>query len=577
MKNRAVVWLAFSLLSLNAFAQKMALQSYVVEDELSRYYAADTTQAPPLEYFSLNTLFLRNKVIVHVGHDLINQNYVVFPSPNLERTEKIADNKVRVTIQQYFPDLEKRILDEYKIVGSKLHYMYITSYEVFDQNGNLLERIIVPEGVQYRPPQFYQLDVNSDVKVLSFVVGFSGRSGWSDSGTSSDLQGVYRDLRAIGVDQDASIRLEIKADSGVKAYEVMTSSENIRMSQVLSNFHFIAAWGRFAQKDAFLDQIATMKNFQSISIDLSKGVEELKKYPDIFGNPLDPKWTSVIHKITSSKLTENDRKSEAAASAKLGIDKLFNFGGSGSKKSESRMKEMVQFEADGDFYIPKTLNFVLRADNTFNTVNDMVLQVFGKLEEGRFRYGTGLSLMPAGGGELKIDMTPFSGESLAGQMIDFRCPDGAALTGFKSNYDGQKFDRKFQFQCAHVSEYGAQLGFDACKDSDTFQLPKNPQFTFQCEGDGFLVGHKSALINVAVGRSQSYRCCTLGTPQVKVKKDLCQWSSWINEHYQPGAYNCPDGTLATGVRSEFAGHRRAKHFHVSDRKYSYECCTIRGN
>jgi hypothetical protein len=556
----------------------LRLDSFVIQEPGGRHYTGEASQSPPLEYFSLNTLFLRNKFIVHVGHDLINQNYVVFPSPNLERVEKIDKNRVRVTIQQYFPDLEKRILDEYKIVGSKLHYMYITSYEVFDQNGKLLDRITVPDGVQYRPPQFYQLEVDSDVKVLSFVVGFSGRSGWSDSGASSDLQGVYRDLREIGVDQSASIKLEIAAASGVKAYEVLTSSENVRMSQVLSNFHFIAAWGRFAEKDEFLSQILNMKNFQNISIDLTKGAEDLKKYPDIFGNPLDPKWTSVIHKISSSKLTEKERKSDSAVSAKLGIDKLFNFGGDASKKTESRFKEMVQFEADGDFYIPKSIQFSLRADNTFSMLNDMVLQVFGKLEEGRFRYGSGLSLLPnSGAPALGLDLLPFSAESGARQQVDFQCPAGAAIAGFKSVYDNQAFDRKYQFQCAALTEFGNAVPVESCTDSATFQVPQSPHFSFQCNGDAFLIGERSAFMNTQQGRSHSYRCCSFGASQgTKLKKRQCQWSPWVNAHYGTASYSCAAGSLASGVQTEYVNHKRRKHLWVSDRKYRYECCAVLG-
>jgi hypothetical protein len=359
-----------------------------------------SSDRPAREFFSVNTLYLRNRYLIHVGRDLINQNYAVFPSPNLLGIQKLSNGKSRVTIQQYFPDLEDQIIKAYSIPANRLLYLYITSYQIFDQSGREITNIVIPEGVQYRPPQTIQVDVDSDVNILSFVFGFSGRTGWANSGFSSDLQGVFQDLRDIGIDNESAIHFEVNPGTGAKLYDVLTGVENMKISQILSNFHFIAAWGKFAQKDQLLDEITSLKNFQSIDINLSNAAEDLKKYPEIFGNPLDPKWLSVLNKISSEKLTENEMNNERSGSGSgslsLDVSNLFKIGGQGassnSSKVHSRFKEMLKFEIEGNFYVPKSIHFTLRTANSLHLIKSLLLQVYDTLEEAQFRYGSGLSL-----------------------------------------------------------------------------------------------------------------------------------------------------------------------------------------
>lgn len=346
---------------------------------------------PPREYFSLNTLYLGRDSLVQVGHDLINQNYVVMPSPNIVRMEKVGD-KVRVTVQQYFPELENKIFSSYNISPDKLSFLYITSYEVYDQDGNLVDRIVMPEGSQYRPPQFYHLELSDKVKILSFVFGFTGRSAWSDSGINTDLQGVYRSLTDIGVNRDAAIHLEINPGNGLKTYEVLTSNENVKLQEVLSEFHHIVVWGRLAQKEELIEKIIDLKNFEQIDIDFARGIEDLKKYPKIFGDPLDPKWQSVINHISSERLTENEVNSESGVSAKLKLGSFFGGGGSSSHKRNTRLKEMVKFDVQGNIYIPKSLHFVVRANESLEIVKNLVFQAYDHLEEANFKIGVGVSL-----------------------------------------------------------------------------------------------------------------------------------------------------------------------------------------
>lgn len=350
-----------------------------------------TPTSPPREYFSLNMLYLGNRITVQVGHDLINQSYVVLPSPNIQRVDKVGD-KQRVTIQQYFPNLENKILDSYHIPSNKLSYLYITGYEVYDQDAELVDRIRIPEGTQYKPPQFYTLDVPSKVKTLTFVFTFNGRTAWSDTGISTDLQGIYQSLADIGVDRDSSVHLEVNPGAGLKTYEVLTSHENQQLQKILSQLHHIIVWGRITQKEELINKIIDLKNYEAIDIDLAKGVESLEKYPLIFGNPLDPKWQSVINHISSERLTEKEMSSEGSVSAKLGLKDFFSFNGSGSSKRNSRLKEMVKFDVQGNIYIPKSLHFATRTNESFELIKSLVFQAYDQLEEASFRIGLGVSL-----------------------------------------------------------------------------------------------------------------------------------------------------------------------------------------
>ena len=81
--------------------------------------------SPPKEYFSINTVYLRNKYLIHMGKDMINGNYVVMPSPNVLSVESRPNNKKKVTIQQYYPDLESKLMEVFGLTPSQIHYLYI--------------------------------------------------------------------------------------------------------------------------------------------------------------------------------------------------------------------------------------------------------------------------------------------------------------------------------------------------------------------------------------------------------------------------------------------------------------------
>lgn len=391
--NWPLIILFFSICLFGSLSQAKELAWLAPDDSIKMkntnlHY---TPTSPPREYFSLNTLFLDNNVMVHVGYDIINQNYVVMPSPNVKSIVKLGD-KLHINIQQYFPELENKILSTYKIPASKLSYLYITGYEIYDQSGALLERIMLPENTQYRPPQYYSIEVPNTTKMLSFVFTFNGRTAWSDTGINTDLQGLYRNLNEINIDRNSAIHIDVKPNSEINAYEVLTSNENQQLQQLLSEFHHIVVWGRMAQKEELINKIIDLKNFEAIDIELAKGVEDLRKYPQIFGDPLNPKWQSVINHISSERLNESEMNTDGKVSAKLGLGDFFSFGGSASSKRNSRLKEMVKFNIDGNIYIPKSLHFVTRKFDSFELIKDLVFQAYDRLEEASFKIGVGMSL-----------------------------------------------------------------------------------------------------------------------------------------------------------------------------------------
>ncbi len=538
-----------------------------------------TPSSPPREFFSMNTLYLRNKIIVHIGHDLINQSYVVLPSPNIMKVERLNADHRRITVQQYFPDLQEKILSNYSIAANKLHFLYIKNYEIYDQDGVLLEKITIPPGIQYRPPQFYSFEVGKNVKMLSFVFGFVGRTAWSDSGISSDLQGIYRDLREIGVDRASSLKIDIAPGVGVKTYEILTSKENQKLGQILSDFQHIVAWGRMTQKDDLISKIIDLKSFDTVHIDLAKGVEDLKKYPHIFGDPLDPKFQTIIKKLSSEKLTDKEFTSDKSATVKLGIGKLFSGEGGGSSKKSSRMKEVIKFDIEGDLYVPKSLDFVVRTNDSFDLMKTLVFQAYDHLEESYFRLGTGVSLSPVDDGPTFTtkanSLSAGSGERTA---VDYSCPEKTILAGIKSTRVG-KNDRSFQHECREIAYFENALQKTECKASSDLN-GQAQNFTYQCSDNQFLNGQRSSFLNG--DRAFAYQCCGLASDGLAVKRKQCTWSGWLNGYGGAVGFSCPAETALAGVQTEYLPfpQRHQRHYRryaklftaLGDRRYNYLCC-----
>ncbi len=526
------------------------------------------TASPPREYFSVNTFNLDSKAFIHIGHDLINQNYVIFPTPSVEQIQRISADKSRVFLRLYHPEAEAKILATYTIQAHQLLYLYITSLQIFDQKGLLIDQNIIPPGVHYHPPQTYQIDVANDVKILNFVVGFTGRSAWSDSGVSSDLQGIYREFADMKISREASLELTVNPGSSVKAYEVYTSGENQSIKKILSNLHLLVAWGRLADKEELINQIATLKNFQEVSIDLSKGVEDLKKYPHLFGNPVDPKYTSVLKKAASEKLTEQELNAENSYSAKLGLGSFFSAEGSSTEKRTQRYKDLVKFDLEGEFYIPKALNFSLRAKNSFELIHKIVFHAYSNLEEVQFLMGTGVQLKTLSqGSPLSISTSSYSPLTTGNSAIDYHCHKGSALAGMRSTYSRTTFDNEYQFECRKLLFYQEPLAQGVCTQANPLG-GRRKNVHFECSGDSFLTGIASDYVVPDKDRIARFTCCALETPLLEpIKKGKCQWSGWINPYEQGLKYSCPAGTIQGGMRSEVDS--TGVYF---GRRFDIECC-----
>ena len=357
------VLLGLALLSQWAFASKIIrfpndfftiTQAYSLLDySVHGPFNSNRVSSPPKEYFSINTVFLRNQFMIHMGKDMINGNYVVMPSPNIMSVKRISEDKKEIKIQQYFPDLEPKLMEMFGLTPSQIHSLYITSYKIIDQFGKEVESIYIPENVHYRPPMTMTFEVGAKVKMLSFIFSFTSRTAWADSGVGSDLSSIYRDIRTMGIDRDAKMFLKIDPEANSEIYEVFNSEESQKINQILSELHQIIIWGDLPNQDQILKELLDLKTFQFISLDLKNLSAELAKYPHLFGNPVSDSWLSKFKKLRGYKFREEDITNEKSGKLSLGLDSIFSFGGSSSKKTHKRLKEIFTFEMDGEFYIPK--------------------------------------------------------------------------------------------------------------------------------------------------------------------------------------------------------------------------------
>ena len=76
----------------------------------------------------------------------------------------------------------------------------------------------------------------------------------------------------------------------------------------------------------------------------------------------------------------------------LGLDSIFIFGDSSSKKTNKRLKEIFTFEMEGEFYIPKAIKFSLRANNSLNMLKTLTFQAYQNLEEKQHLLNVGVEV-----------------------------------------------------------------------------------------------------------------------------------------------------------------------------------------
>ena len=522
--------------------------------------------SPPKEYFSVATISFRNRYLVQVGQDLINQNVVVMPSPNLIKTEKLPGQKRRLTFQQYFPDSESHILTHFNIIPKQLHYLYINSYKVFDQSGNLLDQIQVPAGALVRAPQYYSLDVDEKVKSLSFVFGFSARTAWVDSGITSDLHSIFKKLQNVEVDRDAKLFLKVNAESGVETWEAFTSEESQKIDEILHEIQFTLVWGTMAGKEAILDKLLALQDFKSVNVDFNNAVESMRRYPQLFKDPDSPETKNIIKHIKSHKLTESEYTSEKSNSTKLGLDKVFSFGNDNSSKATTRLKKMVEFEFDGQFYVPRALNVSLRANNSLTQAKEVVFHVVNNFKEADYLLGSVVSLVDeAKPTEIKVINPILSGSvNVLRQDVKFECGKNSVMTGTQSDHS-LFADRTFRYQCHDILVSDQPVQKKDCSASGGTALRQS--FSFSCEGGKVLSGESSHFDKI--DRTFSWNCCAIEDEyRTELVPNQCTWSAWANAIRSPVRFSCPQDQVLAGVKSEWSPHFR-------DRTYSYLCCSLK--
>ena len=527
----------------------------------------DRVSSPPKEYFSINTVFLRNKYLVHMGKDLINGNYVVMPSPNIISVESRPKQKKSIQIQQYYPDLEANLMELFALTPSQIHYLYISSYRVIDQYGEEVETIYIPSNVHYRPPMTMTFEVDEKVRVLSFIYSFTSRTAWADSGIGSDLTSIYRDLREMAIDRDARLYLQIDPESSSEIYEVYNSKESQKINQILSELHQVIIWGDMPNREEVLKELLDLKTFQFVSIDLKNLAEDLAKYPHLFGNPTDPRWLSKFEKISAEKFREEEITNESSGSLSLGVKDLFDFGGSSSNKTHNRLKEIFQFEMEGEFYVPKSINFSLRADNSLTLLKTLTFQAYKNLEEKEYFLGVGLEVKKSE--DASVSFSPILKTEWLNKFdhpVSFSCPKNQIMTGVKSRHNNSAEDRIFGFECSLGQLFDKAIKTKECtqhKNVNTYDKPVK----FSCPENQVLTGESSKHSSRAEDRIFSYDCCKVEHPYVELKVDQCFTSPWVNGFDAFFHYRCPQNMVMQGVESYHSSSQE-------DRRFRYKCCPI---
>lgn len=536
----------------------------------------ESENSPPREYFSVNALHLDEHTVVHVGHDILNQTYVILPSPNIVSKEAVGDDRLRLQVRLYYPAAEALIAQKYSVLASQVQYLHIHSFEVVAQDGQPVYHITIPEGVEYMPPQNIEISVpQAGIDSLTFIYSFVGRSSWSQGGISADMRGIWRKLRNLEVKSDGHLTIDIDAATGVKAFDVLTLTEDAELADILEELHAVVLWGDMPGREQVLQRLTSLDYSERVHLDLQKGADELSRYPQIFGVPPDPRWVSVIHQLRAKSETTEEHKSETSAS--LGVEGIFNV--SGSHNRSTKIHRLFEFELQGDLYIPKSMNFTVRQKEAVTHARGLLMQAHAQLKEVVYRFGIGVALN---------DARPSSPDTMVAnhpnvtrdyvnmwhEPVDFVCPESSVLTGMQSvHLDGIE-DRRFAFACGNVLSTTVQSGpngtmkRDACRrwgPHNEFDMPVD----FSCPGNTFMTGEHSTYSGAARDRVYAHTCCALVDSWSRaLTRDACVWSPEVNAFDAPVTFNCPLGTVLTGVRSR---HDNSP----EDRVFSFECCRPR--
>ena len=350
-------------------------------------------EAPPREFFAVGGFHLDANTFINVGHDVINNTYVILPSPNIVDVDiDLTGLTKTVRVQLYFEAAEQAIAERYNVTPNQIRYLFVSRFAVQDLSRGRIFTVPIAPGASYRPPQFVDLKVGITSQQVSFDFDFVGRGSWSESGVSSEVSAIARDLRDLNVDSNARLVINAQPGAGVEAFEAYTSRENSELERVIQSLSNVIVWGDMSDKDRILDKLLSLQDYQRIHLDLTEGIAQLAKYPELFGSPPSAEWVSVINKLASSKLTEKEWEEETSGNGKIGVTGLFGIEGGGSSRKKERFKQMITFDVEGEFYVPRSMDFVIRSHSSYSILQSLVFQTFRSLKEARYQISLGLFL-----------------------------------------------------------------------------------------------------------------------------------------------------------------------------------------
>ena len=101
-----------------------------------------------------------------------------------------------------------------------------------------------------------------------------------------------------------------------------------------------------------------------------------------------------------------------------------------------------------------------------------------------------------------------------------------------------------------------------------YQSNVDMELTFDCQyhagiNDGYISGIESAFLSYYGDRMFKFSC-----QQGPIDKSQCQWKGYVNALGKDMTFNCPEGSVVTGVHSKHNDW-------WEDREWKFKCCQVK--
>jgi hypothetical protein len=366
---------------------------FLVQSEVKNFYHAKNlnnseklTNSVPREYFSM-LLMNMNDYPVQVGHDEINNHYVILPSPKILQLNAHGPDKKFVIMSLYPQGVAEFV--KTKFPSQTVNHLFVETLTIYNEKQEIMKQMMIPEGVSVLPPQYLEFYVPMDTTDLTLVYTFVGRSGWSDFGAATDAKGLYEEIRKLNINSNSKLTIDIQEESGhVEGFEAYTADENNVIERSQSFFQSFVLWGEIP--DRIFKLLEDLRYKQNINIDFNQIVESLNKYPELFTDMT--KWQTVLTNMSKEHYTESELGDKFSASVDFSLGSLFGFKGEGSTERIERSKKMMKLNLEGQIYIPKGINFVLRKKHTMDFLQGALIRSYKELSEKKFKLGSSIPL-----------------------------------------------------------------------------------------------------------------------------------------------------------------------------------------